>query len=142
MLEQLKKIKMVDVFIIIILIILIMNIGASIFIADDVDKQIATRLDLGFRTTLSSIVGYVLSSNFISNKVDEKKECKIIVDEAAKKKEKNVQLYIVGSVAVSTLLLLTVARHFCSDYILNASNVSVIYDICVGCIGFLIGYTD
>ncbi len=143
--EALKKIKLVDIFIIVVLIILIANASFSIFSVDDELRQTATKLDLAFRTTLSSIIGYILSSNFISNKVKLKTKCQMVVDDnanAEQKKEQNIQLIIIGIVAIVCLLVLLTARHFFSDSELNTLNIALLTDICVGCIGFLIGYTD
>ncbi len=143
--ESLKKIKLVDIFIIIVLIILLANASFSIFSVEDESRQIASKLDLAFRTTLSSIIGYILSSNFISNKVKFKTKCDLIIDDntkAEKKKEQNIQLIIIGTVAIVCLLVLLTARHFFIDVQLNRINIALLTDICVGCIGFLIGYTD
>ncbi len=142
MFEQIKRIKMVDKFIIIILTILVINSAVSIFFVDDGTKQTAVKIDLVLRTTLSSIVGYVLSSNFISNKVPTINKCEEIVDEELKKKERNIQLMIIGTVAIVSIITLLIARHFCYDRNLNGLNIALLTDICVGCIGFLIGYTD
>ncbi len=142
MFNQIKRIKMVDKFIIIILIILVINSAVSIFFVDDGTKQTAVKLDLVFRTTLSSMIGYVLSSNFISNKVPTITKVEILVDEELEKREKNIQLMIIGIVAITCIVTLLVARHLCYDHNLNGLNIALLTDICVGCIGFLIGYTD
>ncbi len=142
MIEALKKVKIVDLFIIVILIILLLNASASIFVVESETKQIASNLDLAFRTTLSSIIGYILSSNFISNKIKLKTKCEHIVDDDEKTKEKNVQLIIIGFVAIASLIVLLAARHMCVDNELNTINIALLSDICVGCIGFLIGYSD
>ncbi len=141
--EALKKIKLVDIFIIVVLIILLINASFSIFMVEEPTKQIASKLDLAFRTTLSSIIGYILSSNFISNKIKMKTKCALVVEKSEEqKKEQNIQLIIIGTVAVICLIVLLIARHFYVDADLNRINIVLMTDICVGCIGFLIGYTD
>lgn len=97
------------------------------------------KIDLVFRTVLSSIFGYVLSSNFINNKVEEPK---VIEDTENIKKEKNIQVIIIGTMAVVILVVLVITRHFIDSVVLNEAILSQMRDICVGCIGFLIGYVE
>lgn len=136
--EQLKKLKLVDLFIIIILIILFLHLCISLFKGNEISQAYA-KIDLVFRTVLSSIFGYVLSSNFISNKVAEPK---VIVDKENIKKERNIQVIIIGTMAIIILFMLVITRHFLQDINLNESTLSQMRDICVGCIGFLIGYVE
>ncbi len=136
--QTIKKINMVDIYIIAILLALVFNSSISIFIKDTSDSEVANKVDLVLRTTLASMIGYILSNNFISNKVRE--QINIRVDEAKKEKEKCIQLLLVGTVTIVCLATLILARHINLGRALNIDNISIINDVFVACVGFLIGY--
>ncbi len=62
-----RVIKLVDIFLIIILLLLIFQSIYNLFTNEVSDNDAILRLDLIFRSSLSSIYGYILSANFLNN---------------------------------------------------------------------------
>ncbi len=62
-----KTVKLMDFFLIVILLLLIFQSVYSLFFNDPSDNGPMSRIDLIFRTSLTSIYGYILSANFLSS---------------------------------------------------------------------------
>lgn len=134
-----------------------------------------SKIDLTLKTAFSSIFGYILSSNFISNRepkaknaeketthiknieqntqqntkeVEEISEDVNIIKNDEKiapctsVSEKDIQVYIIGTLAIFTIAMLFYARHFCDESTLSPVGLAQMRDVCVTSIGFLIGYVD
>lgn len=166
--KSLDKIKPVDRFIIIVLIILLVHSCYSVYINKPAEEIFVSKIDVVIRTVFSSIFGYVLSSNFLRTTPEATKTLKEevfkISENFVNNIEENVeqfendltkaydykysvnnsdiQVYVIGIMAVTTLLVLLCARHFLTEETINQTAIAHLRDICVGSIGFLVGYVD
>lgn len=151
----LKNICIIDRFLIIIMIILFIQLVITIYVPKmDTDFE-ARKIDLVLRTTLSSIFGYFLSSNFMRNSrgakfsINNTKKEDMTRSENVKdfntlleKEEyyKFSQIFIVGAIAIVSIIILVVARNIGIPYNLDTvSALSQLRDLVGGSIGFLIG---
>lgn len=153
---------------------LIVHLSMSLFMNTGEGGSTTSKIDLTLKTAFSSIFGYILSSNFISNRetkevneVNEVKETAQIknIEQNTKEvkeistnveivksdeklapytsvSEKNIQVFIIGTLAIFTIAMLFYARHFCDEATLSPVGLAQMRDVCVTSIGFLIGYVD
>lgn len=166
--KNLEKVKPVDRFIILVLIILLFHSCYSIYIDKPNEEIFVSKIDVVIRTVFSSIFGYILSSNFLSsannmtnipkaevseiskNLIDSieedvqqfEKDFSKTINDSNNVNNKDIQVYVIGIMAVITLITLLCARHFLTEQTINQTAVAHLRDICVGSIGFLVGYVD
>lgn len=144
-----------DKCIILFMIILIIDSVYSLF--SPVGGKHAAAIDVVIRTTMASIFGYLLGSNFrvkkrFIKKIKKKREtiecvCKELddeneeqpVNESTKEATNNIQVIIATVIGITSFLILIIARELTQlpdDALATLSQFRTFFS---GCVGFLIG---
>lgn len=110
------------------------------------DNNISDKIDVVIRTTMASIFGYFVSSNFVKNDICDSGldpnsfESKHFKEEQKKlNKKHDLQIKIVGSVCVISMFFLFIIRYFAYADNDSLAYVFLFRDFVCTSIGFLIG---
>ncbi len=166
----LSKICLGDKCLIIFMIIIFFHVTFDLFIGGNGinSEETVNGIDIIVRTTIASIFGYFISSNFVkdkkevlyekesnkyylenenSNKVCLNDNNKVIInnnnenleDENKKSRASEEQIVIVFIIGLVSLILLLLVRDFIQVSDLDIPIISQLRDIVCGCVGFLLG---
>lgn len=133
--RPLKGIQLGDLFLIIIMGVLLVQMTLNIFIFQNSAQQ--TYIDTVLRTTAAATFGYFLSNNFLKSCdpdfSDEVHEVRYSI------RCKLVQVYIVGTLGIISLVLIILCRYCVDDTTEIRVIVSQLRDFVSSSVGFLIG---
>ncbi|MBN1046651.1 hypothetical protein DVW08_14990 [Clostridium botulinum] len=166
----LSKICLGDKCLIIFMIIIFFHVTFDLFIGGNGinSEETVNGIDIIVRTTIASIFGYFISSNFVKNKKEvlyEKESNKYylenensnkaylndnnkviinnnnenLYDENKKSRASEEQVVIVFIIGLVSLILLLLVRDFIQVSDLDIPIISQLRDIVCGCVGFLLG---
>ncbi|MBN1069047.1 hypothetical protein DVW02_13780 [Clostridium botulinum] len=166
----LSKICLGDKCLIIFMIVIFFHVTFDLFIGGNGinSEETVNGIDIIVRTTIASIFGYFISSNFVkdkkevlyekesnkyylenenSNKVCLNDNNKVIInnnnenleDENKKSRASEEQIVIVFIIGLVSLILLLLVRDFIQVSDLDIPIISQLRDIVCGCVGFLLG---
>ncbi|MBN1039796.1 hypothetical protein DVW12_13895 [Clostridium botulinum] len=166
----LSKICLGDKCLIIFMIIIFFHVTFDLFIGGNGinSEETVNGIDIIVRTTIASIFGYFISSNFVkdkkevlyekesnkyylenenSNKAYLNDNNKVIInnnnenlyDENKKSRASEEQIVIVFIIGLVSLILLLLVRDFIQVSDLDIPIISQLRDIVCGCVGFLLG---
>ncbi|WP_252231138.1 hypothetical protein [Clostridium sp. ZBS15] len=166
----LSKICLGDKCLIIFMIIIFIHVTFDLFIGGNGinSEETVNAIDIIVRTTIASIFGYFISSNFVKNKkeiLDEKEsnKCylenknsnkaylndnkKVIINnnnehldgENKQNRASEEQIIIVFIIGLASMILLLLVRDFIQVSNPDIPIISQLRDIVCGCVGFLLG---
>lgn len=153
--KAIRHISLRDKCLIIFMITFILQSASTLFFS--CGGEYATNIDIVARTTMASIFGYFISSNFISCEESEKnaseypkakKKIKYKIQEieeiesknnTEQRKDNNIQILIVTSIGLASLFILFFAREVIDVPQDALATISQFRSFVSGCVGFLIG---
>ncbi len=147
-----KRVKLLDRYLIVIMAVLMIYAVATIFSGTPTSSpEVAGGCDIVVRTTIASIFGYFISSNFAIREIsfipsNDKVDDNYNLSEQPKSKPSServpqncLQIKIIGTLCLCTILVMAFTRFFSSADSKVLTTLSLFRDIICGSIGFLIG---
>lgn len=147
-----KKLCIIDRFLIVFALIFLLY-SAVHLVFGMTSSQEANTVDIIVRTSLASILGYFISSNFTKSDALPEKTTLSSVDipekllstepekvESPIKTPNTIQIYIVASLGLLSLVILIAARHSSNLTPELIATISQLRDFVSACIGFLISH--
>ena len=135
--KEIKKLKLVEIYLIIIMIILLLQSVITLFLPIK-SEDTHDRIDVVLRTTMASIFGYFVSSKALGQSKSEianKKQISI----NSSKEHPEIQISIIGGLCIFSIIILLLIRYFVSIEDTALGYFALYRDFVSGCIGFLIG---
>lgn len=137
-----RNVKLVDQYVIIIMVVLLLQSLLTLLLSREPDL-LGVRIDTVLRTTMASIFGYIVSSNFIGGRGDSESaeyENKNNVPQTRQQiRQSEVQIRLVGRICVFSVFVLLIIRYCLQSGDMMTAYVSLYRDFVSGCVGFLIG---
>lgn len=143
--RRMRNVKLVDQYVVIVMVILLAQSLLTLCLGIEQDV-LGVRIDAVLRTTMASIFGYIVSSNFVGDKDDGNDSKEATATTAAAPpptkqwiRQSEVQIRLVGRICIFSVFVLLFIRYCLHGEDMLTGYVSLYRDFVSGCVGFLIG---
>lgn len=135
--KEIKKLKLVEIYLIVIMIILLAQSIGTLFFPTQYEATY-DRIDVVLRTTMASIFGYFVSSKTLGQSKSEEINKPPTINNSSKE-HPQIQINIIGCLCIFSIIILLLIRYFVLIEDTALGYFALYRDFVSGCIGFLVG---